>query len=285
MLLTINNQPYIKLDSYLNIDRLLELKDDFYFMSTYLWQKSRYGVWHTGGQDIDNPNSIFREQESLYWAKQLVTEDRKTNTELDRKIKIFEDSGDMRGLAKYLKLKYKLFDPYEILQIRYTKSEKNLYAADGATFTKEDWESYRWIEEMNQFQHLVDFIKSLPFEYLGMVTFFINEHYVPLGYHRDYNYNADIIGNQPNTFPHRQEIIWFRFDLDRPFYLYDIEDNQVLTEIPVEGYSAFYNHHQWHGNLNGSPNSSLTMKVEGVFTDDFRKTIGIDHIDRYYYEN
>lgn len=284
MLLTINKQPYLSLDPYLDTNRLLALKDDFYFMSTYLWHKARFGVWHSGGQDIDNPNSIFRERESLFWAKQQAAEERKTDRDLDKKIKMFEDAGDRRGLVKYFKLRYKLFDPYDILQIRYTETSKNLYAADGATFTKSDWDSYKWIVEMDQFQNIQEFIESLPFENLGMITFFINEHYVPLGYHRDYNYNADIVGNQPETFPHRQEMIWFRFDLDRPFFLYDIENNQVINSIPVEGHTAFYNHHQWHGNLKGSPNSSLTMKVEGTFTDEFRKKIGIDHLDYYYYE-
>jgi hypothetical protein len=78
-------------------------------------------------------------------------------------------------------------------------------------------------------------------------------------------------------------MLWVRFDLDRPFYLIDINGDEV-KQTAVEGYSAFYNHHNWHGNFTGIPFSSLTMKIEGAFTQEFRKKIGVDNLDFYYEE-
>jgi hypothetical protein len=63
----------------------------------------------------------------------------------------------------------------------------------------------------------------------------------------------------------------------------DINGNKV-EQTEVQGYAAFYNHHNWHGNFTGIPFSSLTMKIEGAFTEKFRKTIGVDNLEYYYDE-
>jgi len=280
MLLKINNKPFITLDEHIDINSVLDLRDDFYFMVSTLWPKTRTGVMHAGGADIDNLNTIFREKDALYFAQQRTEELRKTDKDLDQKLSYFESNNDRTGLIRYLKLKYRCFDPYNLLQIRTT--EKPLYSADGLTFTEDDWKSYYWIDEMEKFSNIKTTLENLPFKNIGTVTFFVAEHYVPLGYHRDFNYFPYKIGNQPDTFPHRQEMIWFRFELDRPFYLFDIEDNQVVESVPLKGYSAFYNHHNWHGNLESNEFTSLTMKVEGEFTEEFRKKIGIDNLEYYY---
>ena len=71
MLLKINNKPFITLDEHIDIASILNLKDDFYFMVSTLWPKTRTGVMHAGGLDIDNLNSIFREKDALYFSRKL----------------------------------------------------------------------------------------------------------------------------------------------------------------------------------------------------------------------
>jgi hypothetical protein len=69
--------------------------------------------------------------------------------------------------------------------------------------------------------------------------------------------------------------------------LFDLDEKtgEVLQTVPVEGYSAFFNHHNWHGNFVGHPNSSITVKVEGRFTPEFRELIGVNNLEYYYKED
>jgi len=278
-MLTINGHHFIKLDKHIDIEKILSLKDDFHFLFSSRLEKARTGTFHIGGFDPNNMPSIFREKDILYLTLKKANIERQTDKDLDQKLSYFEENQDNDGLVRYLKLRYRAWDPYNIMQIRAT--DLKLYSADALTFTDKEWDSYNWMDGINP--KIVEVLESLPFKKLGTVTLFVNEHYIPLGYHRDFNYLPDEKGNMPKTFPHRQEMIWIRFDLDRPFYLIDT-DNDEVKQTEIEGYSVFYNHHNWHGNFTGIPFSSLTMKIEGAFTDDFRKTIGVDNLEYYYEE-
>jgi hypothetical protein len=278
-MLTINGQQFITLDTHIDIKKILDLKDDLNFLFSSRLEKARTGTFHTGGMDPNNIPNVFRENDSLYLTLKRANVERKTDKDLDNKLSHFEEKQDKAGLVRYLKLRYRAYDPYNVMQIRSTNLE--LYAADGLTFTDTEWDSYSWMDGVDP--KIIEVIESLPFEKLGTITLFVNEHYTPLGYHRDFNFLPAEKGNMPNTFPHRQEMLWVRFDLDRPFYLIDINGDEV-KQTAVEGYSAFYNHHNWHGNFTGIPFSSLTMKIEGAFTQEFRKKIGVDNLDFYYEE-
>jgi hypothetical protein len=287
-MLTFNNKPFITLDPYLPVEKMLSLRHEWEFL---LSSKSnagaglRTGVWNAGGHapdDIAHNPAIHREKDMLYYAYRKANEDRKTDLDLDKHLSYFEKSKDQDGLGRYLKLRYKSFDPYNILNVR--KTTGNFYSADAYTFTEEDWQTYQWVDYMDEFPNLKNFIvDELPFDRIGIVTIFFNEHYIPQGYHRDFNYFPLEKGNNPKSAPHRQELIWFRFDLDRPFYLFDMDEKTgtIKEQVPVQGYSVFFNHHNWHGSFDNYPNSSITVKVEGKFTDEFRKQIGIDNLEYY----
>ena len=287
-MLTLNGKPYITLDSYLDIDRMLSLRSEWEFAVCSSWDRIRTGVWNAGGhapEDIYEGPEVFREKGLLYYAYEQANQDRKTDIELDRYLKYFEDRDDKHGLSRLLKLRYRAFDPYNILNLRKTNS--NHYAADSYIFTEEDWNTYSWVDYIDQFPKIKEFVESLPMDRLGIVTVFYNEHYVPLGHHRDFNYFPRERGNKPETFPHRQELIWFRFDLDRPFYLFDLDEKTgtVKEQVAVQGYSAFFNHHNWHGNFEATPTSSITVKVEGRFTPQFREQIGVNNLEYYFKED
>jgi hypothetical protein len=285
-MLTLNGKPYISLDKYLPIDKMLSLKNEWEFLLSSNQHNIRTGVWNAGGhspEDYEHTPEIHREKGLLYYAYRKANEDRKTDVELDKHLRHFEETKDQHGLSRYLKLRYKAFDPYNVLNIR--KTTGPFYAADAYTFTDKEWEMYHWVDYIDQFPNLKNFIENdLPLDNIGVVTVFYNEHFVPQCYHRDFNYFPFEMGNKPETFPHRQELIWFRFELDRPFYLFDIDETNgnIKQQVPVEGYSAFFNHHNWHGSFDNYPYSSVTVKVEGKFTDEFRKQIGIDNLEYYY---
>lgn len=285
-MLSINGKPYINLDKYLNIEKMLSLKNEWEFLLASHSDAIRTGVWNAGGhspEDYYSAPAIHREKGLLYYVYRQANEDRKTDTDLDKHLKHFEDKNDLHGLSRYLKLRYDAFDPYNVLNVR--KTTGPYYAADSYTFTDDDWKNYYWEDYMKDFPNLKNFIlEELPLDRIGVVTVFFNEHYVPQSFHRDYNYFPYEFGNKPDTFPHRQELIWMRFDLNRPFYLFDmdIEKGEIKEQIPVEGYSAFFNHHNWHGSFDNFPGTSVTVKVEGRFTDEFRKQLGIDNLEYYF---
>lgn len=285
-MLTLNGKPYINLDPYLPIDKMLSLKHEWEFLLSSKASGIRTGVWNAGGhapEDYEKNPAIHREKGLLYYVYRKANEDRKNDLELDKHLTHFESANDQPGLARYLKLRYKAFDPYNVLNVR--KTTGPFYAADAYTFTEDDWKLYHWESYMDDFPNLKNFVEQeLPLEKIGVVTVFFNEHYVPQCYHRDFNYFPFEKGNKPETFPHRQELIWFRFELDRPFYLFDLDEKAgiIKQQIPVEGHSAFFNHHNWHGSFDSYPYSSVTVKVEGKFTNEFRKQIGLDNLEYYF---
>lgn len=284
MILKIKNKPYITLDRYIDIDKHLSLKHQWEFIVSTKINESKTGVWNSGGHHPDevfDRKEVFKEKQILYYSLLKANQDRKIDTELNDHLTYFEKNNDKLGLSRYLKLRYKSFDPYNILQLRL--SPKTLPAADASIFTEDDWNSYAWKEWALEYKEIIDFAESLPFDKLGVVTVFYNEHFVPLGYHRDVNLFPVERKEKNISYKHRQELIWLRFDLDRAFYLFDIdtENGKVIESVPVEGYSAFFNHHNWHGNFNSQSESSITIKFEGKFTDKFRKLIGIDDLEYY----
>ena len=152
-------------------------------------------------------------------------------------------------LAVYLQLKYGAFTPYKILHLMDYSPQKNIEP---------------WVTGPIQ-----QWLRTLPFDKIDSVSLFYNDHYCPLKYHRDYNFLPYEKGNQlqPDTL---QDLIWFRFDLSREFFLYDINaDGSVKHSVAVEGHTATFNHYNWHGNISAYDKASLTVKVEGKFIEGF----------------
>lgn len=278
-MLNLNGKPFLSLDPFIDIPGFLDLEDEFNFMFCSNLDKIRNGIWSAGGHSPDFPYSIFHERDLLYYVNERAKVDRKSDPDLDSKIRHFEERNDRAGLSRFYKLKYGAMDPYSILNLRTTT--KNVYASD-AHFTDEDWDLYKWTDLIDSFPRIKSWIDRLPLERLGIITIFYNEHYVPLGYHRDTNYFPLEKGNNAESFPHRQEFIWLRFDLDRTFCLFDINDMGLIANtVYVEGHSAFFNHHNWHGNFEPMNKSSLTVKIEGRFSAELRKKLGIDDLEYY----
>jgi hypothetical protein len=280
----IKNQNYFCLDPFIDIQKHLSLRHQWEFIASCKIGEAKTGVWNSGGHDPDEifaRPEIFKEKNILYYSLIRANIDRNDDKELDNHLFYFEKNNDKLGLSRYLKLRYGSFDPYNILQLR--SSDRPLHAADAYTFSEDDWNSYSWKNWALEFPDVIEFSKKLPFDKLGVVTIFYNEHFVPLGFHRDLNLFPYERTEKFIKQRHRQELIWMRFDLDRPFYLFDIDSlsGKVIESYPINGYTAFFNHHNWHGNFQPHTESSITIKFEGKFTDEFRKLIGIEDLEYY----
>jgi hypothetical protein len=215
----------------------LSLKDEFYFL--FAKNKDRaVSSWNAAGISIDCDWPYLTDNPFLYYA---------FHKNEDAKFKEFDNK---EQLAIYLQLKYGAFTPYKILHLTDYSPQRNV--EPWVTLSIQNW------------------LHTLPFDKIDSVSLFYNDHYCPLKYHRDYNFLPYEKGeqSQPETL---QDLIWFRFDLDREFLLYDInKEGDIIDSVKVEGHTATFNHYNWHGNISAYDKASLTVKVEGRFSKDFK---------------
>lgn len=83
--------------------------------------------------------------------------------------------------------------------------------------------------------------------------------------HRDPALDPDL---DPNISP---EFIHIRPNVDRPFYVYDAEKKQKCY---INSKVGWWNDRDIHGG-DVSPKPSYAVRIDGIFTDEFRKQIGI----------
>lgn len=233
-MLLVKEKNFINLDTYLDINHFLSLEDDFYRLFSDN-QSQASSTWTSGSIGQDNAWTYLNSNRTLYYYSREKEPQNKTYTE---------------EFAKFLQLKYNAFNPYKIL---------HLYSGKFREFVPESIQ--KWVEQ-------------LPFDQVATVSLFYNERYVPLGYHRDFNYWPVEDGDDQTVPNECTDLIWFRFNTDRRFYLYDIDiDGNITNAVPVTGHSVYFNHYNWHGCTDPSEKTSLTIKVEGKFKRDFHDSI------------
>ena len=114
-------------------------------------------------------------------------------------------------------------------------------------------------EAANEFALLMDFIATLPFKATGRMLIIYDDAGKPVPAHRDH-LNTEICN----------EFIWFRTNLKKPFYVLNQGTNEKKY---VETYSAWFDSvNQYHG-CDAYDGLSFSIRVDGTFTDDFRKRI------------
>jgi hypothetical protein len=116
-------------------------------------------------------------------------------------------------------------------------------------------------DEANEFPLLMDFIATLPFETTArmMIMYDGGGHIVTP--HRDH----------PRTGV-CNEFLWFRTNLNKPFYLLNAKTGEKRY---VQSYSAWFDTvNQFHG-VDAYNGMSFSIRVDGTFTDEFRKRIPV----------
>ena len=114
-------------------------------------------------------------------------------------------------------------------------------------------------EFAGEFAELMDFIETLPFALKGRMLIIYDDGGLTVPAHRDH-LDTEICN----------EFLWFRTNLKKPFYML----NQNTGEKKyVETYSAWFDSvNQYHGS-DACEGLSFSIRVDGVFTDEFRKLI------------
>ena len=110
-----------------------------------------------------------------------------------------------------------------------------------------------------EFVLLMDFIRTLPFRATGRMLIMYDDAPRDIPAHRDH-IETDIC----------HEFLWFRTNLKKRFFML----NPVTNEREyIEGYSAWFDSvNQYHGS-DAVEGLSFSIRVDGKFTDEFKKLI------------
>lgn len=114
-------------------------------------------------------------------------------------------------------------------------------------------------DKARDYPELMEFIRTLPFERTGRMLIIYDNVGNEVPAHRDHM-EPDVCN----------EFIWFRTNLRKPFYML----NAVTGEKKyVDSYSCWFDAvNQYHG-TDACPGLSFSIRVDGIFTDGFRRSI------------
>ena len=116
-------------------------------------------------------------------------------------------------------------------------------------------------EEAEEFSALMTFIATLPFRRTGRMLIMYDDVARPVSAHRDHD-SVDLC----------HEFVWFRTNLDKPFYMLDPGSGEKLY---VESYCAWFDTvNQFHGS-DARDGLTFSIRVDGVFDDTFRRRIPV----------
>jgi hypothetical protein len=128
-------------------------------------------------------------------------------------------------------------------------------------FDLDKTELWQPTEAASEFALLMDFITGLPFKSTGRMLIMYDNANRPVPAHRDH-VETELC----------HDFIWFRTNLRKPFYMLNHHTGEKKY---VESYSAWFDSvNQFHGS-DASEGLSFSIRVDGHFTDEFKKRIPI----------
>jgi hypothetical protein len=259
MIRGINSQPYINLDPFIDIEGFKKLHYKICKGLILAEHKKEGNMVKPGGCELGMDQGIKPLFQALEEYHNLP-EDHEIRV-LGREIGEY-DNRDQFML--FLKLSMGAYDPYQFI---FLKTE------DGGWDTR--FEEKSWTLDAKLFPELVIWLESLVgtvFTHLGRIIFFKAEHDCLMPMHRDL-----ILPDETEYFNHRHEFLHLRTNLDKPFYIWDPEDD---AKFLVNSHATFFNDQDWHAG--GRTNKqTYSLRVDGTFTEEFRKKIGISQIVAY----
>jgi len=268
MIKGINNQPYIDMTQYLDMDGFDKLQPEIYRGFADAREYAKEGTWMKPAFEIKDM-SYVPNWKPIYKAIEEFLALPDNDPVKQGGIDLYRDFEDFRvrnRFTRYVKMAMGAYDPY----IYYFLWEQGSWDERSAP--------RKLTEEAAHFPNVVKWIEQLItngiFEHIGRVIFFHCEaDGVPFE-HRDLDGTKGI---QDGYTPHRNEFIHIRPNLKKPFYLWDPEKR---NHVYINSRAAWWNDQDWHG---GNPikEQSYGLRIDGKFTDEFRKRLGIDHLDAY----
>ena len=270
MIKGIGNNPYIDLDEHLDVEGFTSLHPEICRGFAEARDYAKEGTWIVPGFDVSKTSYImdwkpiyqaFEEYQNLPDTDPIKIEGNKIYPN------DFKDYKQRNLFTRYLKTALSANDPY----VYYFLWEEGDWNERNATREPTDIQKFfpgvtNWVENLIQ-ENIISRI--------GRVIFFVCDHNGRAFEHRDLILNQD--GSLPDYTPHNNEFIHIRPRTKRGFYIWDPDAER---KVYINSQSAFWNDQDWHGGEN-STEKEYGMRVDCVFTEEFRKKIGIDHIEEY----
>lgn len=264
MIKGINGQPYYDLDKYLDIEGFVNLHAEM--------SKGIVLSKHKKEGNIVKPSGAMEPGSwEAHFKPSCVALEEYYNLEEDDLIRVAgRELGEMDNrdqFIQYLKLTMGAYDAYQFV---FLKTEEGGW---DSRFDEKDWTPDAqyfpnlklWLEKL-----IIDGI----FTHLGRIIFFKQEHDCLPVCHRDlYGTNLGIHGYES----HRNEFIHITPNDQKRLFLWNPETKE---KIHVKSRSCWFNDSDWHGSEKGIT-QSYGLRIDGRFTDEFRKNLGIDHLESY----
>lgn len=125
-----------------------------------------------------------------------------------------------------------------------------------------DPERWKVWEGASEYSELMDFIGTLPFKATARMVIMCDDLGRVVTRHRDHSF--------PNI---NHEFVWFRTNLDKAFY---VQDRKSDKKLYVSSYSAWFDTvNQFHGADAGKRALTFSIRVDGIFSDEFRARIPV----------
>lgn len=252
----INNKPFVCLDQYLDIESLLELVDDIHYGIAISHKDIRINfasTYHRFNTDIklEDPKDFS----SGYHCWLNDAERQSIGKELLET--------DTKAFQYWLTLQYRIVEPlqYVILREPDKKFDETYIPLDGMKNNSID---FFWTDESKNFSTLKTWCEKLPFDKLGSVSLLLMMPGSPMPMHRDLFYIDD-------NYEHQESFIWFDPLKSRSMYVLD--KNTEEKYFMKGGISYIWNNHDWHGGVEPTSNLTWTLRVEGIFSEDFKKKV------------
>jgi len=267
MIIGINKQPYYDLAQYIDMAEFDQLQPEILTGFALARDQAKEGTWMAPGFTFEDM-SYQPHWKPIYKAAEefAALPDGDPIKEAGMKLMPldFKNFQQRNKFTRFLKMAMGAYDPY----IYYYLWEEGSW--DDRTAPR------KLTPEAEYFPNTVKWIESLVgtvFEDIGRVIFFHCEaDGIPFE-HRD----LDAKNGMNQTFLHRNEFIHIRPNTKKAFYIWDPETkNKVYLNTRV----AWWNDQDWHGGER-IMEQSYSLRIDGKFTDEFRKKLGIDHLDSY----
>jgi hypothetical protein len=262
----INNQAYFDLEQYLDMKKFDELQPEIIRGFAEAREFAKEGTWMKPGFTFDDMSYKIH-WKPIYQAMEEFMELPKDDPIYKGGIDLFKDFKDYKQrnkFTRYLKMAMGAYDPY----IYYFLWEEGSW--DDRTAAR------KLTEEAEYFPNVVKWVEQLQgtvFEHIGRVIFFHCEAGGIPFEHRD----LDAKNGMNQTFPHRNEFIHIRPNTKKAFYLWDPESK---NKTYLNTRAAWWNDQDWHGGEQ-IMEQSYSLRIDGKFTESFRSTLKINHIENY----
>jgi hypothetical protein len=139
-----------------------------------------------------------------------------------------------------------------MIELSQSREAENYYDLDRTDI----WEP---TPDASEFAPLMAFIETLPFEAAGRILIMYDPDGRAVSAHKDHD-SIELC----------HEFIWMRTNLSKPFYMLDPDTGERCY---VAGHAAWFDTvNQFHG-ADASGALSFSIRVDGVFSDDFRQRI------------